>query len=99
MKKVRIRSVKRKKATKSARRKSNPVKKTTAITKEERSVSNRIMRVAINARRRAYNNNASVTIIREGKIVRINPAGKEEVIGRVRRNLLNVDVHKPVRIK
>lgn len=69
------------------------------ISNEEKAVLNEISRVSINARRRAYNNNASVTIIRNGKILRINSKRKEQVVGKVKKTPIKIDTTKPIRIK
>ncbi|MBK5285042.1 MAG: hypothetical protein JJE25_06535 [Bacteroidia bacterium] len=75
------------------------IKKQEELTEEERNLENQISRVSVNARRRAYSNNASVTVIRNGKIIRISAGKKERVIGKVHKTRITVDVTKPIRIK
>ena len=73
--------------------------KHSSVTKEEKAVLHRLHRVSVNARRRARNNDADITIIRDGQIIRISAKGKEKVIGKVKRNPLKVDTSRPVKIK
>lgn len=56
-------------------------KSSSVKTTEERVVTSMLHRISVNARRRAYNNSAPVTIIRDNKIIQIY-RGKEKVIGR-----------------
>ena len=67
--------------------------------KAEQVLESRIKKVSVNARRRAIYNNAPVTIIRNGKIIRISTGKKETVLGKVRKPRLTVDVTKALRIK
>ena len=51
--------------------------------KEEAIVLKKIARVSINARRRAFSNKATVTVIRDGRILTISASRKQKVIGTV----------------
>lgn len=66
---------------------------------DERRVLKEIASVSVNARKRAFRRNASVTVIRNGKILRIKSKEKPKVIGVVKRASIKVDTTKPIRIK
>jgi hypothetical protein len=87
------------KQTKGITKKRKIKTKLSAVTKEEKAILLKLHRISINARRRARNNDADITIIRNGEIIRISAKGKKKVIGKVKRNPLKVDTSKPVRIK
>ena len=66
---------------------------------EENELLEKLHRVSINARRKAFRHNAPVTIIRNGKIIKIYLNKHERVLGIVTPVPLTVDIQKPIRIK
>ncbi|TAL29993.1 MAG: hypothetical protein EPN93_20455 [Spirochaetes bacterium] len=66
---------------------------------EEKLVLNKIKNISTKARKQARKNNATVTIIRDGRIVAIAPDKKEQVLGRVIKSRINIDFGKPIKIK
>jgi hypothetical protein len=68
------------------------------LTLEEKAVRNSLNRISINARRRAYRRKSAVTIIRNGKILRVHSNRKVKSIGIVKKILIPIDISKPFRI-
>ncbi len=91
MKKTIIR--KKKSAKKAIKRAKIKTKKRKASTEsiQENDLSQILKSISINARRRAFRKNASVTIIREGKIIKILPSGVEKVIGKIKKKNSIID--------
>jgi hypothetical protein len=69
------------------------------LTEEEKAVRSSLRRIPINARRKAFSNNSAVTIIRDGKILRVHCNRKARKVGVVKKNQIPIDISKPVRIK
>src|SRR5258708_3087100 len=67
-------------------------------TKEEKAVAEKLHRISINARRKAYRKNAAVTIIRNGKIIKIYRNGKKKIIGTLRKVRLALNTGKSIKI-
>jgi hypothetical protein len=72
---------------------------TSRETKEENAVKKKLHRVSINARRRAYRRKAAITIIRNGKIIKVYRSGKEKIIGTLRKVRLAFKPGKSIKIK
>lgn len=66
---------------------------------EENAVKSNLHKISINARRRAYRKNATVTIIRNGKIIVIHSNRKVKTIGAVKKVEVKVDINKPIKIR
>jgi hypothetical protein len=66
---------------------------------EEKAVSNSLPRISINARRKAFRKNSAVTIIRNGRILKVLSNRKVKAIGIVKKVPIEVDVNKPIKIK
>ena len=66
---------------------------------EEKAVRSSLRRIPINARRKAFSNNSSVTIIRDGKILKVDFNRKVRTVGVVKKIQIPIDISKPVRIK
>ena len=90
-----------KKKIKPAVRKKTAQKKAARSTdlKDENTVLKEIASVSVNARKRAYRKNASVTVIRNGKILRLKSKEKPKLVGVVKRTAIKVDTTKTIRIK
>lgn len=69
------------------------------LTEEEKAVSNSLSRISINARRKAFRKNSAVTIIRNGRILKVLSNRKVKAIGTVKKVPIEVDVNKPIKIK
>jgi hypothetical protein len=69
------------------------------LTEEEKAVRNSLGRISINARRKAYRKRSSVTIIRNGKILRIQSNRKAKSVGVVKKIVVEGDITKPIKIK
>jgi predicted ATP-grasp superfamily ATP-dependent carboligase len=69
------------------------------LTEEEKAVRNSLGRISINARRKAYRKKSAVTIIRNGKILRIHSNRKVKSIGVVKKIEVEGDITKPIKIK
>lgn len=69
------------------------------LTDEEKAIRKSLRRIPINARRKAYRKNSAVTIIRNGKILRVRSNRKVRSIGVVKKIQVPVDISKPVWIK
>ena len=80
-------------------KKATVIKKADGETNDEKAVRNKVARVSINARKRAFSKNASVTIIRNGKIIRIAADRKERVLREIPKKQIHVDINKIIRIK
>jgi hypothetical protein len=94
------------KVVKLAREESNNVKepqislvKASMLTDEEKAVINSLRRISINARRKAYKRKSAVTIIRNGRILRVHSNRKVKSVGVVKKIEIVVDINKPIRIK
>ena len=94
------------KVVKLARGGSNNVKepqislvKASVLTDEEKAVINSLQRISINARRKAYRKKSAVTIIRNGRILRVHSNRKVKSVGVVKKIEIAVDINKPIRIK
>jgi hypothetical protein len=66
---------------------------------EEAAVRNSLGRISINARRKAYRKKSAVTIIRNGKILRIHSNRKVKSVGVVKKIEVEGDITKPIKIK
>jgi hypothetical protein len=73
--------------------------KTSKLTDEEKAVINSLRRISINARRKAYRKKSAVTIIRNGRILRVHSNRKVKSVGVVKKIEIAVDINKPIRIK
>jgi hypothetical protein len=69
------------------------------LTEEEKAVLNSLRRISINARRKAYRKKSAVTIIRNGRILRVHSNRKVKSVGVVKKIEIVVDINKPIRIK
>jgi len=69
------------------------------LTDEEKAVRNSLRRISINARRKAYRKKSAVTIIRNGRILKVHSNRKTKPVGTVKKLTLNVDINKPIKIK
>jgi hypothetical protein len=69
------------------------------LTEEEKAVRNSLGRISINARRKAYRKKSAVTIIRNGKILRIHSNRKVRSVGIVKKIAIVGDITKPIKIK
>ena len=69
------------------------------LTEEEKAVRKSLGRISINARRKAYRRNSAVTIIRNGKILRIHSNRKVKSVGVVKKIEVEGDITKPIKIK
>ena len=69
------------------------------LTDEEEAVRNSLSRISINARRKAYRKKSAVTIIRNGKILRIHSNRKAKSVGIVKKIEVEGDISKPIKIK
>ena len=69
------------------------------LTEEEEAVRKSLGRISINARRKAYRRNSAVTIIRNGKILRIHSNRKVKSVGVVKKIEVEGDITKPIKIK
>jgi hypothetical protein len=69
------------------------------LTEEEKAVRNSLGRISINARRKAYRKKSAVTIIRNGKILRIHSNRKVKSVGVVKKIEIEGDITKPIKIK
>ena len=69
------------------------------LTEEEAAVRNSLGRISINARRKAYRKKSAVTIIRNGKILRIHSNRKVKSVGVVKKIEVEGDITKPIKIK
>jgi len=69
------------------------------LTEEEKAVRNSLGRISINARRKAYRKKSAVTIIRNGKILRIHSNRKVKSVGVVKKIEVQGDLTKPIKIK
>jgi len=66
---------------------------------EEKAVINILSRISINARRRAYKRNSPVTIIRNGRILKVHSNRKVKSVGVVKKIKFMVDINKPIKIR
>jgi hypothetical protein len=73
--------------------------KSKVLTEEEKAVRNSLGRISINARRKAYRKKSAVTIIRNGKILRIHSNRKVKSVGIVKKIEVEGDITKPIKIK
>jgi hypothetical protein len=73
--------------------------KRSVLTDEEKAVRKSLQRISINARRKAYRKKLAVTIIRNGKILRVRSNRKVKSVGVVKKIEILVDINKPIRIK
>ena len=73
--------------------------KSKVLTEEEKAVRNSLGRISINARRKAYRKKSAVTIIRNGKILRIHSNRKVKSVGVVKKIEVEGDLTKPIKIK
>jgi hypothetical protein len=73
--------------------------KSSKLTIEEKAVKNSLRRISINARRRAYRKKSAVTIIKNGRILKIHSNRKVKSVGIVKNIAIEVDINKPIRIK
>lgn len=73
--------------------------KASMLTDEEKAVINSLRRISINARRKAYKRKSAVTIIRNGRILRVHSNRKVKSVGVVKKIEIAVDINKPIRIK
>ena len=73
--------------------------KSKVLTDEEEAVRNSLSRISINARRKAYRRKSAVTIIRNGKILRIHSNRKAKSVGIVKKIEVEGDISKPIKIK
>ena len=91
------------KVSESAGKKVKRVKKTTRKPakdkREENALLDELGRISINARRRAQSKKASVTIIRNGEIVMILHNKEEQIIGKVKRTTVKINLKGVKRIK
>lgn len=69
------------------------------LTDEEKAVRNSLRRISINARRRAYRKKSAVTIIRNGRILKVHSNRKIKPVGTVKKLSVAVDINKPIKIK
>jgi len=69
------------------------------LTEEEKAVRNSLGRISINARRKAYRKKSAVTIIRNGKILKIHSNRKVKSVGVVKKIVVEGDITKPIKIK
>lgn len=69
------------------------------LSAEEKAVSNSLHRISINARRKAFRKNSPVTIIRNGRILKVYSNRKVKQIGIVKKIDLDIDLNKPIKIK
>lgn len=69
------------------------------LTEEEKAVRNSLRRISINARRKAYRKKSAVTIIRNGRILKVHSNRKIKSVGIVKKLSLDVDINKPIKIK
>ena len=76
-----------------------PFMKSKVPTEEENAVRNSLGRISINARRKAYRKKSAVTIIRNGKILRIHSNRKVKSVGIVKKIEIEGDITKPIKIK
>ena len=76
-----------------------PFMKSKVPTDEEKAVINSLWRISINARRKAYRKKSAVTIIRNGRILRVHSNRKARSVGVVKKIEITVDIKKPIRIK
>jgi hypothetical protein len=65
----------------------------------ELAISKSLRRISVNARRKAFRKNSAVTIIRNGKILKVHSNRKAISIGTVKKIPLAVDITKPIKIK
>ena len=73
--------------------------KASKLTSEEKDVRNSLRRISINARRKAFRKKSVVTIIRNGKILRVHSNRKVKSVGIVKKIKIPLDINKPIRIK
>jgi hypothetical protein len=73
--------------------------KRSVLTDEEKAVRKSLQRISINARRKAYRKKSAVTIIRNGKILRVRSNRKVKSVGVVKKIQIEIDITKPVRLK
>jgi hypothetical protein len=64
---------------------------------EEKAIRESLPGISRNARRRANYNETSVTFIRDGEIIRIEKK-KEKVIGKVKKEKLDIDHKMPLKL-
>jgi hypothetical protein len=76
-----------------------PLARSKVLTEEEKAVRNSLGRISINARRKAYRKKSAVTIIRNGKILRIYSNRKVKSVGIVKKIEVEGDITKPIKIK
>jgi hypothetical protein len=69
------------------------------LTDEEKAVRNSLRRISINARRKAYRKKSAVTIIRNGRILKVHSNRKIKPVGTVKKLSVDVDINKPIKIK
>jgi uncharacterized protein YnzC (UPF0291/DUF896 family) len=73
--------------------------KISKLTDEEKAVRNSLRRISINARRKAFRKKSAVTIIRNGKILKVHSNRRSKHVGTVKKIEILVDINKPIRIK
>jgi len=65
----------------------------------ELAISKSLQRISVNARRKAFRKNSAVTIIRNGRILKVHSNRKVKRIGIVKKIPFTVDINKPIIIK
>lgn len=65
----------------------------------ELAISRSLRRISVNARRKAFSKNSAVTIIRNGRILKVRSNRISRRIGVVKKITFALDINKPIIIK
>jgi hypothetical protein len=65
----------------------------------ELAISRSLRRISVNARRKAFRKNSAITIIRNGRILKVHSNRKTISIGTIKKIPFEVDITKPIKIK